>query len=178
MDSQVWSSLLILFKPARRLRNSDTRQTEAEELQVRAYRARAGLKTPKQTVTADSYCPAQPLRNSSWSTGSRTLGIPLPGMPRACERRGQVRARPHVTPGRARRESASLRLLARLPFPGCAVLNRPAPSRGTETRGTGSALAPELPLAARVRNFRVLSRRPFPACPASALRLSSPLALR
>lgn len=122
MDSEVWSFLLILFKRARRLCNSDTRTTEAE-LQVRAYRARAGLKTPKQTVTACSCCPAQPLRNSSRSTSSCTLGILLPGMPRACERRGQVRARPHVTPGQARRESGSLRLLARSAFPGCAVLN-------------------------------------------------------
>lgn len=95
------------FKRARRLCNSDTRKTEAGETQVRAYRARAGLKMAKQTVMMAGGCPARHLRNSSWLTSTRTLGLPLPGMPRACERRGQVRARPHVTPGRTRRESAS-----------------------------------------------------------------------
>lgn len=134
---KVWSLLLkvILFRRATRFCNSDTRKTEAGEPQVRASRARPDLKTPKQT---EMVAEAKP-------TCSRTLGVPLPGMPRACERRGQVRVRPHVTPGRARRESESLRLLARLAFLGRAEQNLPAPSRETAARGTGSALATGAP---------------------------------
>lgn len=130
---------------ARRLCNSDAWKTEAGESQVRAYRARPDLKTSKQTVIGGSCLPAQLLKDNSYSSCSCCLGLPLPGMPRACERRGQVRARPHVTPGRARRECASLRLLARLAFLGCADPNRPAPSRETEARGAGSALATGAP---------------------------------